>query len=147
MLGMTLAGLLLWGDVAAAQISNDQVNSLVEALRLVAPKRPTSEDGLYSDWKIKPDNIPRWSRLCIGEELTPAQFEADIAKARQILACVMEDVVNTEYPASGGNEAIAIRRAAAWWLTGDPNLYNSGDVASYTQKVLGFYQELRQRPN
>ncbi|HIK12310.1 MAG TPA: hypothetical protein IGS52_18970 [Oscillatoriaceae cyanobacterium M33_DOE_052] len=146
MLGVAIAGLLLWGGIAAAEITNYQVVALVEALRLAAPQGARSENGLYSDWKIKPANIPRWSRLCIEEELTPEQFEADYQKAREILVCVMDDVLRTEYPASGGDEAIAIRRAAAWWVAGDPNLYDSGDIRYYTNKVLGFYQELRAHP-
>lgn len=139
-----LVGLsLLWAVPVFAQVSNTQVQALVEALRLAAPQTGTSNDGLYSDWQIKPDNIPRWSKLCIGQEMTPAQFEADQTKAKQVLGCVMGDVLKEEYPKSQNNEAIAIRRAAAWWMTGDPNQYNQGQTASYTQKVLQFYQQQR----
>ncbi len=127
--------------VALAQASAVKLPALVEALRLAAPQTGTANDGLYTDWQIKPDNIPRWSRLCIGEEMTPAQFEANEAKAREVLACVMKDVVEEEYPNSGNDEAIAVRRAAAWWMTGDPNQYNQGEFATYTQKVLQFYQQ------
>jgi hypothetical protein len=124
-----------------AQVSNSQVQALVEALRLAAPQTGTENDGLYTDWQIKPDNIPRWSRLCIGQEMTPAQFEANDSKARQVLGCVMEDVLKQEYPNSGNSEDVAIRRAASWWMTGDPNQYNNGQIADYTQKVLRFYQQ------
>ena len=137
-----LAIALLWMlPVQAQQVSDAQVRALVEALRLAAPQTGTENDGLYSDWQIKPENIPRWSRLCINEEMTPAQFEANEQKARQVLACVMEDVLTEEYPNSGNSEEVAIRRAAAWWMTGDPNQYNSGQTAEYTQKVLRFYQQ------
>jgi predicted chitinase len=73
--------------------------------------------------------------------MTPAQFEANTAKAREVLACVMGDVVNEEYPNSGNSEAVTVRRAAAWWMTGDPNQYNRGDTAPYTQKALQYYQQ------
>lgn len=131
----------LWMLPVHAQVSNIQLPALVEALRLAAPQTGTDDDGLYTDWQIKPDNIPRWSELCIGEEMTPAQFEANEQKAREVLGCVMEDVIKEEYPKSGENEEVAIRRAAAWWMTGDANQYNSGQTAEYTQKVLRFYQE------
>ncbi|MEA5542799.1 hypothetical protein VB834_27600 [Limnoraphis robusta Tam1] len=133
--------LLLWMLPVQAQVSNSQVQALVEALRLAAPQTGTENDGLYTDWQIKPDNIPRWSRLCIGQEMTPAQFEANDSKARQVLGCVMEDVLKQEYPNSGNREDVAIRRAASWWMTGDPNQYNNGQIADYTQKVLRFYQQ------
>jgi hypothetical protein len=132
---------LLWMLPAHAQVSSTQVQALVEALRLAAPQTGTENDGLYTDWQIKPDNIPRWSRLCINEEMTPAQFEANDQKAREVLGCVIEDVLKEEYPNSGNSEEVAIRRAAAWWMTGDPNQYNSGQTAEYTQKVLRFYQQ------
>ncbi|MFZ1028422.1 MAG: hypothetical protein WAN66_19625 [Limnoraphis robusta] len=135
------AVLLLWMLPVQAQVSNSQVQALVEALRLAAPQTGTENDGLYTDWQIKPDNIPRWSRLCIGQEMTPAQFEANDSKARQVLGCVMEDVLKQEYPNSGNSEDVAIRRAASWWMTGDPNQYNNGQIADYTQKVLRFYQQ------
>lgn len=136
-----VSALTLATTVAFAQESSVKLPALVEALRLAAPQTGTADDGLYTDWQIKPDNIPRWSRLCTGEEMTPAQFEANTAKAREVLACVMGDVVKEEYPNSGNDEAVTVRRAAAWWMTGDPNQYNQGDTATYTEEVLQYYQQ------
>ncbi|WP_234488614.1 hypothetical protein [Oxynema sp. CENA135] len=129
-----------------AQISHAQVMALVEALRLAAPQTSSQEDGLYSPWKIKPSNIPRWSRLCIGEELTPEQFEENVQKARLVVACVMDDILRKEYPESDNNEFTAVRRAASWWVSGDPSLYDRGDIRTYTERVLQFYEELRVTP-
>ncbi len=53
----------------------------------------------------------------------------------------MRDVLRDEYRASGNNSSLAVRRAAAWWMTGDPKRYDSGDTATYTQRVLNFYQQ------
>ncbi|MEB3827118.1 hypothetical protein [Phormidium sp. CCY1219] len=146
LLGGLLTSLVLWALPVHGQVSDAQIVALVEALRLAAPTTTTEEDGLYSPWKIKPSNIPRWSRLCIGEELTPEQFVADLTKARHILVCVMEDVLRREYPLSDNDEALAVRRAAAWWVAGDPSLYNAGEIALYTRKVLDLYQNLRAYP-
>ena len=142
--GLTTS-LVLWALPVQAQVSNDQVVAIVEALRLAAPKEPTDEQ-LYSAWKIKPSLIPQWSRLCIGEELTIEEFVADSVKARTILICVMDDVLTTEYPASGNDESIAVRRAAAWWVAGNGDLYDTGNIAFYTKKVLGLYLDLRATP-
>jgi hypothetical protein len=128
-----------------AQIAEPQVRALVEALRQAAPQTGVEDDGLYSQWQIKPDNISRWSRSCIGEELTPSQFSADNQTARTILVCVMEDVLADAYTASN-SEAIAVRRAASWWMTGDPSQYNSGTTADYTQRVLTFYEQQLESP-
>ena len=128
---------------ARAEVSDVQVGALVEALRQAAPQTGRADDGLYSEWQIKPENIPRWSRLCIGQEMTPTQFENSPVTARAVLICVMRDIFDEEYQASGNNESLAVRRAAAWWMTGDPNQYESGNTATYTQQVLSFYQQER----
>ncbi len=145
---LLLSGVLLsvglWTlPVQAQQVSDAQVRALVEALRQAAPPGDNANEGLTSDWKIKPDNIRRWSRLCTGQELTPQAFTANPTKAREILACVMRDVLRDEYKASGSSESVAVQRAASWWMTGDPNQYNSSRIRTYTQKVLGFYQQQR----
>jgi hypothetical protein len=126
---------------AQAQVSDRQVGALVEALRQAAPQTGTEDDGLYSDWQIKPENIPRWSRSCIGRELSPTEFSASPATARTVLVCVMRDVLSEQYEGRRDNESLAVRRAASWWMTGDPSQYNNGSTADYTQRVLGFYQQ------
>jgi hypothetical protein len=147
LLGGLLASFVLWAFPVWGQISDSQVVALVEALRLVNSNSWERQDGLYSSWNIKPANITRWSRFCIGEELTPEQFNLDRRKAQHILMCVMEDVLQNEYPLSGNDEEIAVRRAAAWWVSGDANLYDRSDFAHYTQQVLDLYQNLRAHPS
>ncbi|WP_432811594.1 ARC6/PARC6 family protein [Pantanalinema sp. GBBB05] len=126
---------------AQAQMIDAQVNALVEALRLAAPQTGSGDDGYYSDWQVKPDNVTRWSKSCLGKTVTPAQFESDQATARKVITCVMRDVLRDEYQASGKNEALAVRRSAAWWMTGDPTKYDSKDTTAYTQVVLNLYQK------
>lgn len=136
---VTLSG--LWMLPAWAQISDSQVAALVEALRLAAPKVDKRAEGLYSDWQIKQNNISRWSKRCAGETLTPTEFSLSPTTARAILMCVMGDVLREQYRESGGNELIAVQRAAAWWMTGDPEQYDSASIDSYVQKVLGYYKQ------
>ncbi|MDJ1182384.1 hypothetical protein [Roseofilum casamattae] len=140
-----IAGLALWVWPALAELPRSDTVALVEALRLAAPKTETAQT-LYSPWKIKPNNIARWSQLCTGQTLTPDAFTADLTQARQILVCVLEEVLLEEYAISQQNRAIAIRRAAAWWVSGDANLYNQGNVGVYTNRVLSFYEELYANP-
>jgi hypothetical protein len=126
---------------AQAQVSNGQVAALVEALRQAAPQTGDPNDGLYSDWQIMGANIPRWSRSCLGRELTPSQFEADPNAARSVVTCVMRDVLQDEYRASNNNELLAVRRSAAWWMRGDPEQYNSAEISDYVQRVVTAYQQ------
>lgn len=144
---LLLSGIILgvgfWAMPGQAQVSEGQVRALVQALRDAAQQRAPGNNGLVSEWQILPENIPRWSRQCTGQALTSAQFEASTGKAREILVCVMRDVLRDEYKASGNSETLAVRRAAAWWMTGNPNRYNSDSTAAYTQNVLSFYQKQR----
>jgi pyruvate/2-oxoglutarate dehydrogenase complex dihydrolipoamide acyltransferase (E2) component len=129
------------GTLPAQAQSSSQVARLVEALRKAAPQTGRADDGLYSEWKIKADNIPRWSKLCTGQAMTVQQFEANPTKAREIIACVMQDTMRDEFKATGNNETAAVRRSACWWMTGDPTQCKSGATATYADKVLGFYQQ------
>lgn len=126
---------------AYAQASDRQTSALVEALRQAAPQTGRADDGLYSEWQVMPSNIGRWSQSCIGRELSPSQFEASPVTARTIIACVMRDVLQTESRNSNDDEAIAVRRAASWWMTGDSSRYNRPETREYTNRVLGFYQQ------
>ncbi len=134
------------GTLPVQAQSASQVAKLVEALRKAAPQTGRADDGLYSEWKIKADNIPRWSRLCTGQAMTVQQFEANPTKAREILACVMQDIMRDAFKATGNNETAAVRQSACWWMTGDPNQCKSGATATYADKVVGFYQGAASTP-
>ncbi len=136
-----ISSLFLCALPVQAQVTPQQVNAFVEALRLAAPKTGQQHDGLYSDWQVLPGNIPRWSKSCLGRELSPDAFAASPTLARNVVTCVMTDILKEQQRQSGGSEAIAVRRAAAWWMTGDANRFDSGETAKYTQKVLGYYQQ------
>ena len=130
--------LALAPGLVRAQISDAKVETLVEALRVAAP--PASpNDGLYSDWRVKPDNIARWSKRCLDREVTPEQFAADQAVARPVLVCVLGPVLRDQFAQSNHNEMVAVQRAAAWWMTGDPAQYRTGSTSDYTLRVLEAY--------
>ena len=138
-----------WTLPAQAEISDMQVTALVEALRLSAPNTGNPNDGLYSDWKIKWENILRWSKRCTGTEMEPTEFEANTQIARQIVACIMGKILREQYAVSK-DEFIAVLRAASWWMTGDPDQYDTSPTKSYTRKVLHYYRKVRgqtSRPN
>ena len=143
LLGGLIVSLGLWTLPAQAQVSSAQVDALVEAIRQAAPQTGTSQDGLYSDWQVLPGNIPRWAKFCTGREVTPEQFGANASTARSIITCIVKDALQDEYPASGNNEAIAVQRVAAWWMTGDPTRYTNAATSPYTNKVLNLYQKLK----
>ena len=134
-LGLSLG---LWGLPAQAQ-SIDPTEALVEALRLAAPDTGIVNDGLYSDWQIMPENIVSWSKFC-KQPTTPEVFEANPGLAWEIMTCVVGDLLNEEYAASGEDLAVAVLRSASWWMTGDSTRYLTDvTTAEYAQQVLEFY--------
>lgn len=133
-------GLLVISINVPAAISDEHIAALVEALRLAAPK----SGNLYSDWQIKAANISNWSQRCLGRSLTTSEFEADLELARAILECKMGSILREQYELSEYNEAVAVQRTAAWWMTGTAEQYQSSNIANYIQKVLTlYYQELK----
>ncbi len=145
LVGGLIAAIGLSALPVQAQVEDAQVKALVEALRQAAPQTGTEKDGLYGDWKVEAGNIPRWSKQCTGRLVTPEDFADSPVTARYILVCVMRDIFNQQYLASGNNEALAVQRAAAWWMTGQADRYNRGDTAEYTKKVLDYYEQLRKQ--
>lgn len=130
----------------AQQVTTKQVGTLVQALRQAAPKTGIKNDGLYSEWQVTPGIIPSWSKQCIGRELTPTQFEANPVVARNVVTCITRRELQKQYPASGNNETVAVRRVACWWMTGNYTGCNSGQTGAYVQKVLSYYQQVGSKP-
>lgn len=140
-----IASLVLWVLPALAELPRDKVIALVEALRVSAPQGQTAEP-LYGPWKIRANNITRWSRWCLGEAVTPEAFAANMEQTRTVLVCIVGDVLAEEYATSAQDENLAVRRTAAWWVSGNPNLYDQGDIAVYTKEVWRSYQDLIANP-
>ncbi len=142
------------GSLSAwAQVSDGQLGALADVL-LQLTLQTTDGKGSQStsqsaeskgsqpnSWQMT--NIPLWSKTCMGRSLTPQQFATSPVTARWITVCKLREILPSEYRANGNNEAIAVRRAAAWWITGNPNQFNSGETAAYTQKILSLYQQKR----
>jgi hypothetical protein len=141
---LLLSGLLvsvgLWAMPGTAQVKDNQLNAFVDALRVAAPPQ-SPKDGMYSPWQVLPGIIPDWTKRCIGKSMTPAQFEADEAAARQTVSCIARRELNNQMKATGNNETAAVRGAACWWMTGKYTGCTNGFQATYVQNVAKAYQE------
>ncbi|MGB8701298.1 MAG: ARC6/PARC6 family protein [Thermosynechococcaceae cyanobacterium] len=140
-LGILATG--LWSPSVLSQISDPKVAILVESIKRAGAVKPSAAIGLYSDWLVLPANIPRWTKSCLGKELTPVEFNADATAARQTVTCIVKDVFQEQYRASVQQESVAVRRVASWWMTGDPSQFDQGETGIYTAKVLNYYQQQR----
>jgi hypothetical protein len=130
----------LWSVPVQAQ-SDAEVFALVEALRLAAPDTGIENDGLYSDWQIKAENIEDWSKFC-KQPATVSEFAQDFELAQSIVTCVVADLLYEEYGASGNNIDEAVLRSASWWMTGDSTAYlNDSTIEEYVLGILNFFNE------
>ncbi|MBW4632427.1 MAG: hypothetical protein KME30_11170 [Iphinoe sp. HA4291-MV1] len=125
--------------------SGTQVNAMVEALRLAAPKTGTANDGYYSEWQVKPETLKGWSKNCLKKEVTPTQFEKNPGLARQVVSCIARRELSNQLTATGNNETAAVRGVACWWMTGNYTGCSSGFTADYVKKVVGYYQQQRSK--
>ncbi|MBC6430089.1 hypothetical protein FM036_04220 [Nostoc sp. HG1] len=139
-------GLLPLLAQAQQPISDTQVAAMVEALRQAAPQTKNPNDGLYSEWQVKPETLKGWTRTCLKRELTPTQFENSPAIARQVVSCITRRELTNQFRATNNNETASVRGAACWWMTGSYTGCNKGFTAEYVQKVVRFYQQQRSKP-
>jgi hypothetical protein len=54
-----IASMVLWVTLPAqSQVSEPQIEAMVEALRQAAPKTGTQNNGLYSEWQVQTGHHP-----------------------------------------------------------------------------------------
>lgn len=147
LLSGVIVSLGLLPSLAQAQqpVSDAQVAAMVEALRQAAPQTKNPNDGLYSEWQVKPETLKGWSRTCLKRELTPTQFENSPAIARSVVSCITRRELTNQFAATK-NEIASVRGAACWWMTGNYTGCNKGFTGDYVQKVVRFYQQQRSKP-
>lgn len=130
----------LWAMPGTAQSTDQQVNAFVDALRQAAPPQ-SANDGMYSPWQVLPGIVASWTKQCIGQQMTPAQFDANTDAARRTVSCIARRELNKQMKATGNNETAAVRGAACWWMTGNYDGCKGGLTGAYVQKVVKYYQQ------
>ncbi|MGG6264979.1 hypothetical protein ACQ4M3_02790 [Leptolyngbya sp. AN03gr2] len=103
--------------------------------------------------QVMPNNLPKWSREALGYVLSRDQFLSRPDLQIAIIDHKLNQYWQRSIIAAAGDEAIAVRRVAAWWYSGNPNLYRSThtqfyngyrypSIAEYCWRVLQKYQGL-----
>ncbi len=128
-------------SAAQAQVTPSQVTILVEALRDVAKQSTSKPKTLHSDWRISERNVGPWSKQCLQRELTPEDFDRDPESVTKIVTCMVGGIFQTEYQTANNDEALAIRRVASWWRTGDANTYEIPETVAFSDRILKAYQK------
>jgi tape measure domain-containing protein len=100
------------------------------------------DSGALGLGQVMPANVPSWTKAALGRSLTPQQFLNDPQAQQKTIEYKLQEMYNRAIKATGGNEREAVRRVAAEWYSGNPNLANSTKsqgkyptIASYTNSI------------
>lgn len=116
-----------------------------------------SGSGAMGIAQVMPENVAAWSREALGRHVTEQEFKSDPDLQKQII-----DFKIQQYLDSASREAIneeeQVKRVAATWYSGDPNLFASTkpqywgkdrypSIAEYSNQVWERYQAQTQSSN
>ena len=80
--------------------------------------------------QVMPENVPSWTAKHYGQRLTPNQYRYNRAAQDAVVHGQLQEYYDAEI-AAGRSEALAIRRAASAWYSGNPNKYDNNRVQTY----------------
>lgn len=107
--------------------------------------------GALGYGQVMPANVGPWSRAALGRTVSTSEFLKNPDLQIKIIDHKLGQYLDNALRITGGNEAIAIKRVAAIWYSGNPNLYTSTrpqyykgyrypSIAAYSESVLRKYQ-------
>jgi hypothetical protein len=110
--------------------------------------------GALGYGQVMPENVAPWSRAALGREVSGAEFLNNPDLQLLVIDHKLSQYFNRALQITGGDEATAVKRVAAIWYSGNPNLHTSTmpqfynghpypSIADYSQSVLQRYQQIR----
>jgi hypothetical protein len=108
--------------------------------------------GALGYGQVMPENVAPWSRVALGREVSEVEFLNNPDLQILIIDHKLSQYFNRSLQTTEGDEATAVKRVAATWYSGNPNLYISTrpqfynghiypSIADYSQSVLQRYQQ------
>lgn len=108
--------------------------------------------GALGYGQVMPENVAPWSRAALGREVSGVEFLNNPELQILVIDHKLNQYFNRALKVTGGDEATAVKRVAASWYSGNPNLYTSTipqfynghlypSIADYSQSVLKRYQQ------
>ncbi|KAM3099317.1 lytic transglycosylase domain-containing protein [Phormidesmis sp. 146-12] len=139
--------------------SPNQTSSHVKALRQAIVGQESNGDcsiqnhsgsGAAGLAQIMPENIPVWSQEALGRTVTLQEFLSDCQLQLQIVDFKLNQYWHQEFQQSEGDPALAVRRTASRWYSGQGAQYDSSSlqfwngarypsIRDYTLSVLDRY--------
>lgn len=108
------------------------------------------DSGAIGLGQVMPENVPTWTKQCLGRELTPAEFQKDARAQNDVIDCKLEQYWKT---AKSHTTDEKVRDVAAIWYAGNAAAKNSTapqpygnnvypSIQSYTYQVLDRFEAL-----
>lgn len=112
------------------------------------------DSGAVGLGQVMPDNIPSWTKKALGRSLTVDQFRYDAKAQIKTINYMMGEMFDVALKNSGGDVALAVRKTASEWYSGQQSLYDDPrpqtfgagsypSIRDYTKSVYQGY--LKQR--
>jgi hypothetical protein len=108
------------------------------------------DSGAIGLGQVMPENVPSWTKQCLGRELTPVEFQNDAQAQNEVIDCKLEQYWKTAKSRTTNEK---VRDVAAIWYAGNAaakdstapqpygnNMYPS--IQSYTYQVLDRFEAL-----
>lgn len=108
------------------------------------------DSGAIGVGQVMPENVGPWTAKYVGRRMTPQEFRYNAAAQDMVINGRFNDMLNQQMEA-GYNEEQAVRRAAAEWYSGQPDLWNNTrpqysngrkypSISEYTASIWAKYQ-------
>lgn len=114
------------------------------------PRTGNDKDPALGKYQILWSNVKAWGRQYnLGTVSSQSEFLKNPRYQEEMATAVMSDYIQRELKATGGDVDLAIRRVAAWWYGGNPDVYDSANygavgpypsMQAYTNKILHRYK-------
>ena len=109
------------------------------------------DSGAIGIGQVMPANVGPWTERYLGKRLTPEEYRFNNAAQDAVINGRFKDMI-TEQAQAGYSGEVMIRRAAAEWYSGQPDLWNydkpeyyNGNrypsIAEYTKSIWNSFQQ------
>jgi tape measure domain-containing protein len=112
-------------EAPASDVLSKLVNAIIQKESNGNPRARNEDSGALGLGQVMPANVRPWTKKYYGRELTPEQFLASEGAQIITIKGAIAEMFEKALRAANGDVQIAIRRVAAEWYSGRPELHNN----------------------